>query len=48
MFLYLVPLLLLSSCGNDGNNDTVLTGLSGVIIFGLIAVVVLHFLRKKK
>jgi hypothetical protein len=47
MFFYLVPLLLLlSSCGDDGNNDTVLTGFSGVIILGLVAWIVVHFLRK--
>jgi hypothetical protein len=38
-------LLLLTAC--DDNNDTVWTGLSGVLIFGIIAIIVLHFLKKR-
>lgn len=37
-------LAVLAACGN--NNDTIWTGLSGVILFGIIAMIVLHFLRK--
>lgn len=43
--LVVLPLLgMLTACGD--NNDTLWTGLSGVILFGIIAVIVLHFLRK--
>jgi len=41
--VWAVPLLFfLAACGGDGdgNNDTVLTGFSGVIIFGIIAYVI--------
>lgn len=37
------PMLFLVACGD--NNDTVLTGFSGVLIFGLIAWLAVHFLR---
>lgn len=37
-------MVLLAGCGN--NNDTLWTGFSGVILFGIIAMIVLHFLRK--
>jgi hypothetical protein len=44
---YAVPLfLLLGACGNG--NDTIWTGFSGVVIFGIIALVVLHYLKKGK
>jgi hypothetical protein len=47
MFLYLVPLmLLLSSCGNG--NDTVLTGFSGVLIFGIIVYVIFRMINRRQ
>jgi uncharacterized membrane protein len=44
--LAVAPMVLLAGCGNG--NDTIWTGLSGVIIFGLIAMIVLHYLRRNK
>jgi hypothetical protein len=38
-------LAMLAACG-DNNNDTIWTGFSGVLIFGLVAWLVIHFLRK--
>jgi len=40
-------LLFLAGCGDDGNNDTVLTGFSGVIIFGIIAYVIYRVVKGK-
>lgn len=37
-------LAMLAACGD--NNDTILTGFSGVLIFGLIVWLVVHFLKK--
>lgn len=44
----LLPLLLvlLGACGDD-NNDTVWTGLSGVLIFGVVAIIVTHIIKKR-
>lgn len=41
-----VLFLLLAGCGGD-NNDTVWTGLSGVLIFGIVAVIVTHVIKKR-
>jgi hypothetical protein len=40
-------MLFLVSCGDDGNNDTVLTGFSGVLIFGIIAYVIYRVVKGK-
>ena len=40
-------LVLLGACGDgEGNDDTLWTGLSGVIIFVVIAVIVVRMIRK--
>lgn len=39
--------VLLAACG-DGGNDSVWTGLSGVLIFGVVAVIVVHYLKKRR
>lgn len=45
----LLPLLflLLAACGDDNNNDTIWTGLSGVLLFGIVAVIVTHIIKKR-
>lgn len=39
-----LALALLGACGNG--DDTLWTGLSGVLIFGIVAAVIVHVLRK--
>lgn len=40
---------LLAACGENGeNNDTILGGFSGVLIFGLIVWVIFRYVSKKK
>lgn len=42
-------LLLMAACGENGeNNDTVLTGFSGVLIFGIIVWVIFKYVSKDK
>lgn len=41
-------LLLLSACGDeDGDNDSIWTGLSGLVIAIIVGVVILRAVRKK-
>lgn len=40
-------LVLMAACGDNGNDDTILTGFSGVIIFGIIAYVIYRYVRRK-
>lgn len=48
MSLLIALMLLLAACGGDGgDNDTVLTGFSGVLIFGIIAYVIYRYIRRK-
>lgn len=49
MGLLLVSLMVaLAACGEDGsNNDTVLTGFSGVLIFGIVAYIIYRVVRSK-
>ncbi len=43
-----VPLLLfLAACGGDGDNDTLLTGLSGVVIVVLVIAGIWYFARRR-
>jgi hypothetical protein len=43
-----IALMALAACGNDnGNNDTILGGFSGVLIFGLIVWLVFRYFVKK-
>ena len=44
MILVLLLFLLLTACGNS--NDTIFTGFSGVLIFGIIAYVVYRKVKK--
>jgi hypothetical protein len=44
--LLALSLLLLAGCAE--NNDTVWTGLSGVVIFAVLAIVVVRLLHKRK
>lgn len=46
-FWILAFMVLLAGCGDNGNNDTVLGGFSGVIIFGIIAYVIYRIAKKK-
>jgi hypothetical protein len=42
-------MLVLAACGENGeNNDTILGGFSGVLIFGLIVWVVFRYVSKRK
>ena len=43
-------LLLLAACGNDesGNEDTLLTGFSGVVILAIIIWLVVRMARKRR
>jgi hypothetical protein len=43
--VWLWLLLALPGCGND---DTVWTGLSGILIFGVAAVILISFIRHRK
>lgn len=48
MIWLLPPLLFLTACGEDnGNQDTILTGFSGVLIFGIVAYVIWRYVQKK-
>lgn len=42
----MAPMLFLAACGD--NNDTILTGFSGVLIFGLIVWVIFRYVSKRK
>ena len=48
-FLWLMAVVvLMTACGDgDGNSDTVLTGFSGVLIFGIIAWAVYRVVKKR-
>lgn len=48
--IWLVPLLLaLPACGNgNGNDDTILTGFSGVLIFGIVAYIIFRYVSRRK
>lgn len=51
LYISLVPwILLVTSCGDDngGSSDTVLTGFSGVIIFGIVAWVIYAQVKKRR
>jgi hypothetical protein len=39
-------MLFLVACGD--NNDTIFTGLSGVLLIGIAAIVILHYLRRNR
>lgn len=41
----LLMAMTLSACGD--NNDTIWTGLSGVLLFGIVAVIVVHYIKKR-
>jgi hypothetical protein len=45
MTIPVLLMLLLAACG--GNNDTIWTGLSGVLLFGIVAVIVTHVIKKR-
>lgn len=45
--MYVWLLLLLGACGDNGNNDTVLTGFSGVLIFGVVAWIVYRVVKNR-
>lgn len=45
--LFLFAILFSAACGESGRNDTVLTGFSGVLIFGIVAWVVYRYVRSK-
>jgi hypothetical protein len=44
---WMLLLFFLGACGDDGNNDTIWTGLSGVIIAVVLVVIILRWLRKR-
>jgi hypothetical protein len=44
---FVMAAFLFTACGDNGGNDTVLTGFSGVIIFGIIAYVIYRIAKKK-
>lgn len=44
---YLWLFLIISACGGDNGDDTVLTGFSGVLIFGIVAYVIYRYVKKK-
>lgn len=48
--LWLVAFVaLMTGCGDgNGNNDTILTGFSGVLIFGIVVWVIFRYMRKDK
>jgi hypothetical protein len=48
---WVIPLMLfLAACGDngEGNNDTLLTGFTGVIIFGIVAYIIFRYVSKNK
>lgn len=48
--IYLLPaLLFLTACGEngDGNSDTILTGFSGVLIFGIVVYIIFRYVRSR-
>jgi hypothetical protein len=45
--LPLLIFLFLTACGSSNNNDTVLTGFSGVLIFGIVAYVLYRIVKNK-
>ena len=49
MSVALALLVLLAACGEngDGNTDSILTGFSGVLIFGLIVWIVYRLVRSR-
>lgn len=46
MTIPVLLMLFLTGCGD--NNDTVLTGFSGVIIFGIVAYVIYRYVKRSK
>lgn len=48
--LWVAVMTVLFACGDDGNEtgDTVLTGFSGVLIFGVVAWVVWSYVKKRR
>lgn len=45
---FILAAFLFAGCGGNGGNDTVLTGFSGVLIFGIIVWVLFRYVSKKK
>jgi hypothetical protein len=47
--LLVALMALFAACGEDGsNNDTILGGFSGVLIFGLVVWIIYRYVSKKK
>lgn len=48
VLLVTLMMLLMAGCGDgDGNNDTILGGFSGVLIFGIIVWVIYRHMTKR-
>ncbi|HET7110154.1 MAG TPA: hypothetical protein VFI41_04740 [Gemmatimonadales bacterium] len=48
--VWAVPLLffLFAGCGDNGDNDTIFTGFSGVVLIIIAILVVRHFVKKNR
>jgi len=48
--IWFVVMSVLAACGdeNGGNEDTVLTGFSGVLIFGIVVWVIWRYVSKRR
>lgn len=48
MSVLVVLMIVLAACGENGsNNDTILGGFSGILIFGLIVWIVFRYISRK-
>lgn len=48
-YLLLLVMLLPAACGDNGNNnDTILTGFSGVLIFGIVVWIIYRYATRRK